>query len=675
MKKRVRASWLIIILIGIIISLSCSAMYQSKHFDLDQFYDAGAEYSYQSQFYNASTDTIIYDAIKNQLNVVADEAMQLYWFETDAYRWNYISCKIKQMNTASMQWRLEFLDENGNAIGTKEWDLTQGENILPLGEVKFKGLCIHVDGQNGLEYTIGNVVLRDKLSTFSIQKFILAAVIFLCIYLVLAYALYQKYQKKQYRWDIYCVVDALQSVYIRIGQWGLKCKNLKNRSLLRTILFFAIFMISLMFTNFELYTEPEGYKYMIAICVILLYAIAFISIEKPLTKKDWRTPLTMAWVSLWILVIISDFIVDKFYCYTGWIMLLCMTFFYFVVQNMKNPFQIFDEVAHAFEFTFVINTVGNVISRPMITGQRYCGMYKNPNVFSFYLVIILCCFLLELDKCSMKKNKKNARFVIGILLVLEQLWLTQSFTGIIMTGVIFIIWILRRRMLYHTEKVHEKRTWKDLIRWVITGVLSVICMCVFYFGIRYLPDLLGIRIVYPSDYYQVELPQYSWTMDVWAAEGNIITNSRIYKKLFQSHSIESLTTGRNSLYRMFLQNMNLWGHYYKLEMAGSNFSAHNEFIGMAYRYGVFAIVPYLCLIVCIIKSVIKRFFKYYKENPYVFFIAGIMAACILKLLSDKFEQPFRSVGWMLFYYVIGFLLSSGDTGWRRPNDTGEMVKK
>lgn len=674
--KKVRVSWFIIAFVGIILSLSCSAMYQNQRFDLEQFYQTGTIYNYPSQWYNVSTDTVYYDAAENQLNVTSDEAVEVYWLETDAYQWNYILCDIKDMNIESMHWNVELLNETGAVTGTVDWELKKGENILSPGNYKFKGLVIHINGQKGLCYTIDSVTFRDQLSTFSMTKFLKVAVIIFCIYLPLAAIIYLYLKKKKYAWNFYAIVDGLQTLFIRVGQWGLYCKwSKRKRSFVRTSLFLAIFMISLIFTNLELYSDKDGYKYMTALCIILTYVMVFISVEKPLERKNWKTPVTAAWFSLWGLVIISDFVVDKFYCYVGWMMLLCMTFFYFVVQNMENPFQIIDELAHAFEVTFCINVVGNLLCRPQNPGQRYCGIYKNPNVFSFYLITIICCFFLELDKCKIKGKKKTLRYVVGIALAVEQLWLAQSLTGFLMLLFVMAIWLLRRRMLYHMEKQHMGISGKRLLKGMAACGISLICMWTFSWGINHLPQILGTQVIYPVDFYQMELPRYSWSMDVWAAEGNAITNSRIYQKLFQSHSLESFTTGRNDLFKLFLQNMNLWGHYYKLEVAGSKWSAHNECIGMAYRYGVFTIIPYGLFLIYVAKSVVIRFFKYYKENPYVSFIAGIVAVCILKLLSDKFEQPFRSAGWMLFYYLIGFLLCNEEKERRKRNDIGEESQK
>lgn len=671
MKRRINTSWIVIFFVGVIASLSLAAMHEDGTCNFKQFYDSGTVYNYQSQFYNISTDTINYELANNSINVQSDDAVVQYWLETDDYRWNYMICDIKKMNAESIIWDMELLNAAGQIVEQRKWELKQGKNILELGVEKFKGMNIHISNQNGLSYTINNIEFRDKLSVFSVTDFLIWAAVYMIIYLCMVLLIRNFMKKKDLKFDFYKPIDLLQSCYIRIGNYGTNCKwSGEKRSRWRTILFFTIFLLSVILTNLEIYTTFVGYKYTATLCVILTYVIIFISIEKPLEKKNWRAPIAGAWFSLWGLSVVSDFIVDKFYFLTGWMMLLCFTFFYFVIQNMKNPYQIIDDFSRAMQYSFIMNVAGNILCRPENPGQRYCGMYKNPNVFSFYLVIILVLFLLELDKLKAKqKSKGSTKYVIGIFLILQQLWMAQSLTGVLMALTVGFFWVLRRRMIYRREEKHERISLPAVLNGIKTVAGGILCGIAFAWCINHVPQLLGTQVIYPEDFYQMQMPKMSWGIDVYAAERNAITNSRLYQKVFQAFSLDSLTTGRVAIYLQFIQNMNLWGHYSKLNIAGSKWSAHNELLGIAFRYGVFAIVPYIAFLWYAFKNAVTEFFSDYRKNPYVFCILGVIVVSILKLSVDKFEQPFRSAGWMAFYFLIGFLYFGKGTDWRSGYET------
>ena len=186
--------------------------------------------------------------------------------------------------------------------------------------------------------------------------------------------------------------------------------------------------------------------------------------------------------------------------------------------------------------------------------------------------------------------------------------------------------------------------------------IAVAAVVLFGWGIRHVPQFLGTQIIYPrDDVFQQKLSFFTDTINVYAADRNSLMNSRIFQKIFQATSLDSLTTGRIGIYQQMIANMNLWGHYYRLNVAGHKFLAHNELLGMAFRYGVFAIIPYTMFLWYLLRAAVKKFFYSCKKNPYVFSILAMIVVALLKLMANQFEQPFRSMGWMTFYFWLGIL--------------------
>ncbi len=657
MMNLTRTKWIVIFFVGIIASLSLAAMHEDGSYNLNQFYDAGTVYNYQSQSYNISTDTLTYHLDNNRITVDAQEASVQYWMETEDYVWNYIVCNMKEVSSEPIIWDVEFMDESGNVTGRKEWRLTKGENILEPDGAKFKVLNIKIHQQAGSFYTIGSIHFRDRLSTFSGKSFVFWASIFMIFYCIIAVGIIFFIQKRQISLDLYQIVDTLQSGYIRIGNYGINCGLSKsNRRRCRVILFFLLFLSSIISVNMGWYVKAAYFKYMLLIGVIILLAVTFLSVEEPLEKKNWRSPLVGSWFVFWTMAVVSEFIVDKFFCHVGWVMLLAFPFYYFVMQNMKHPYQMVADFSRAAQWTFVVEVVVSFFCRPAIPGMRYCGIYKNPNILCFYLEVMLILFLTELDKRLMKNRKRGTiKYIVAIGLVLQQLWMTQSLTGFLMTASVFFFWFVRRRILHYSADIQKKSMYHPVYLFA-AFCIAVAAVVLFGWGIRHVPQFLGTQIIYPrDDVFQQKLSFFTDTINVYAADRNSLMNSRIFQKIFQATSLDSLTTGRIGIYQQMIANMNLWGHYYRLNVAGHKFLAHNELLGMAFRYGVFAIIPYTMFLWYLLRAAVKKFFYSCKKNPYVFSILAMIVVALLKLMANQFEQPFRSMGWMTFYFWLGIL--------------------
>ena len=80
---------------------------------------------------------------------------------------------------------------------------------------------------------------------------------------------------------------------------------------------------------------------------------------------------------------------------------------------------------------------------------------------------------------------------------------------------------------------------------------------------------------------------------------------------------------------------------------------HNGYIAMMYRYGIFAAVPYVLMVLWNLWYACRYFRRHWRRNGYAFFVLADMMSCFLLLLVENLELPFGWVCWYGMYIVMG----------------------
>ena len=666
------------LLFTVVSSMALAGMRISGNYNpLDDFYDCGRVCNFSPMSFDVHNNNIGHDSVTGKNVIIADNASSFFYISTEDFAWNYFMCTLSDVSDDGIVWNFVSKDIKGNVIEEQTWKVTKGENIFALSGSAFSNFTITMDGQADKYYTLSAISLREKYPIFSYKTFLKFTVEFFVLITALLVIFYFLLRRLLVKINFYSPVETLQRIFIKIGNAMVDRIHIDHRPRrqIRRILFAAVLAVTMIGSNYGYYSNLQYYRYLVLICCILLIGVIAVSIERRLTLQDWRNPLVASWFLLWIMACISDFAVDKRYNYCGWIMLGLITFFAFVCSNMERPFDMIEDLMRSMEAYYVVTLIYDLIFRPMIPGMRYCGVYTNPNVYAMYIIVLYVFLLVELDKCQMKgkRNGWNILIRIGVVLTAYQIWMTQSLTGCLALCIITFAWSLSYRIRH---KLSKKKVGHFLFA-AAALVVAVCCTAGYSWGINHVPQMLGTQVIFPEDDYPIPVVENPSTMQVQAAEvddsgsgdveesmvtdkesANFITNSRLYKKIMQSTTLDQLTAGRTTIYLGYIRQMNLFGHYFRADVSGKEWSAHNEIIGLAYRYGVFAVIPYLFILVYyMIYSF--RIFKYsYRTNPYAFCIFGVWVAGFSKLMADKFEQPFRSLGWMVFYLLIGILFSN-----------------
>ena len=97
-------------------------------------------------------------------------------------------------------------------------------------------------------------------------------------------------------------------------------------------------------------------------------------------------------------------------------------------------------------------------------------------------------------------------------------------------------------------------------------------------------------------------------------------------------------------WQTYMQKFNLIGNADNLRMEEKYWNPFNGMIQMAYRYGIFVLIPYGVMLLQALWSVLK-------ERKFLWL--AIMLAFLVIILGENLEIPFAQPLWLLFYLEIG----------------------
>lgn len=125
--------------------------------------------------------------------------------------------------------------------------------------------------------------------------------------------------------------------------------------------------------------------------------------------------------------------------------------------------------------------------------------------------------------------------------------------------------------------------------------------------------------------------------------------------------LTNFLSGRNLYWMEYLRDFNFFGHEYYPSMWGGARYPHNGILGIIYRYGVLAAVPYILMFVNAIIITFKAFIKNRYASEYAFYMWICVIGISLCMLVENFERPFLATEWLWWYWCLGYLFISNDS--------------
>lgn len=657
LKKKFSLKVVAVLLCGIIFSLSCGTMWVSKSFNLECFYDIGKVYDIGYWQFIFPENGIAYQGVGRKVSITEEAACKTIMLEGKMCSWRTLVLKLEDMNLESMEWQLEFYDKTGTLTGTQQAILSPGKNIVELGNQTFSQMKVWIYNCVGSTFSIQKMQFLEGTQVIEISEYRNATIFFFLLYLIIigsAVKLYKRYSGNKV--DFYIFISKLQDIYLRIGNLVPSLERIPGKylSVGRRLLFLGMLYYMLVINNKDTYFKISYFPRHILVFGLFFFGIAVLSKEGELRKQNWHLPYMKIWAVLWIMICVSDFIVKKRFTGWGWLMLLAAGFLFFIWQNMNNPRVLFLDLIRAIEYFSLLNLIFCFIARPKLELYSYCGIAWNPNIYIQYLVPMCVVSLAEILEW-IEKDKRGKGWLFHLAMVIAACyldWLSQSRTGLAAMAAVLLFFLGTFLFLLGQNK-HRKKCWKVIVACtVLLMPVSFVCS----WSIQNIPQRLGTQVIFPRDDYKQKVEMPSLTLKAEAGILENIKNSRAVRKFVTSSDMEMLTSGRNLYWNAYLRNMNLWGHPYQLEIWGGGRGEHSGFIIIAYRYGVFTLVPYLLYLGLTFWYAWKYLRYKGKEQIYRFYPIGITVGMLCMLLVENVERPFYSVSCLAFYLLPGVFM-------------------
>lgn len=658
LKRHLSLKAVTVLLGGIIFSLSCGAMWVSKSFNLDCFYDIGKVYDIGYWQFILPEKGIAYQGIGRKVSIMEETVSRTIVLEGELRSWQTLVLELEDMNLESIEWQLEFYDEKGVLTGRQRAVLFSGRNVIELGERTFSRMKICIYNCVGSTFSIQKMQFLEGTQVVEANEYRNVVIIFFLLYFIIiriTEKLHRKYVRKQI--NFYIFISKLQDIYLRFGNLMPNLKRIPNKylSVSRRWLFMGMLYYMLVINNKDTYFNASFFPRHILVFCLFLLGIVALSKEEKLQKQNWHLPYMEIWMVLWIMICVSDFIVKKRFTGWGWLMLLVVGFFFFIWQNMNNPRELFLDLIRAIEYFSLLNLIFCFIARPKLEGYSYCGIAWNPNIYIQYLMPMCVVSMAEILEW-IEKEKRGKGWIFHLIMIIISgyfAWISQSRTGLATIAAVLLLFF-GEFLFFLGKKKCQKKCWKVI---AVCTVLIVPVSFVCNWSIQNIPQKFGTQVIFPRDDYKLEVEMPSLTLKAEAGILENIKNSRAVRKFITASDMEMLTSGRSLYWNAYLRNMNFFGHPYQLEIWGKGRGEHSGFIIIAYRYGVFTLVPYLLYLGLTLWYAWKYLRYKGKEQIYRFYPIGITVGMLCILLVENVERPFYSVSCLAFYLLPGVFLS------------------
>lgn len=657
----------IVVMMGIIISMAGTAMLISGSFNLAKFYNVDDIYDIPQSTLKLGGEGLAYNFKENCLEIQADTSKKVIEIaQKQQGKWNYIYINIDKLSKENLDVNIQYYNNSDEMVYETNKLLVTGKNLIYSNGVSYSKVYFVFEKQKGEQFNIKKIQFSKQEITFNIYYAVLYFVFLFIVYLAVQKLIVNKLKKINFKISFYSLIEKLQKLYIKFGDFAgvvsLKL-NTKMKHKIRIFLFTMLFIYMEFMSSNNLYLNTNYFKYHMYLSILAIIIIALSCYEKPLHLTNWNSRYVKAWFTLWIIAVISEFIVPKRYLFQGLIMIFVMSFFYFMWNNMDDMDTILIDLRNSLKWWFLINILPCYFLRPYIQGTRYMGMTKNPNILAMGLIFVMAAFLSEFEIYIRKKEQLFTKDIllnlVSIGIAFDFILKTGSSSGLLPTLLLIFVFVIRQ-----IKYIKNKKTFKQLGYLALSLLIIIIAYRISDIGLNNIPVKVSeiINYEYKTDIIITENElKNPFKLEVRAGFIESIKNNRVYQKLLNSTSFENFTSARNLFWLGYIRELNLWGHEFAPMLWGGRRSAHNAVLAIAYRYGVFAVIPYLIILFYYFKFSIL--YKEKKENysGIEYFVKALALNLVILLMVENVEFPFYYISWYCLYLFIGYNFGNNES--------------
>ena len=638
--KHIVSNGCIVVLICMILGYMVGAMHSSENWNLNKFFDTGDVYELGLRKNEAAGITYQYNDYFLKIN--EEYATISFTNSNTSIEWRYLYFYTENIPADKLDAELMIYDEQEALVYHSAMKITEGENAVAVCGDKINKITFVFKNEAGIEFNLYKIQLRENIKYVSGGTVLSESAVFFIIFLALFAGIdfYCKYKKIQLKKIPY--MEMIQQIYLELFQMVRKKTGKiseKSRSILRKICLLTLFSNLLITTKYGDYLQKDYYKYYITVQLLLLILWSMTNAKCRMRIISGNNRMLNAWGIFCILMCISDFVVEKKFAYTGMWMLVIFTLVFFSWNNMKNPTQAIEELYIVIRILLIVSCVYCLFFEKYM-GFGYIGMTNNPNTLGEFMAMICAIEYTVLDERLYNTDKRFLANILELILALTFIEMSDCRASKLVFEILTISFLVKA-----IGNFKDKRYRRN----VLTAVVI--------FGIAYLP------ISTVCSWTAANLPGQSIEKDI-AEEQMIDRGETVYASTLEQRmlyeKLDVYSSGRIRIWQNYLSELNLWGHYGDADIDGAvdkKIGAHNMFITIAYRYGIFSVVPYIFLILGILKYGFCYMIKMRRaKGSYALMILFTGISYFGSAFLGNMEQPLRYMPWVIFYMMIGYTM-------------------
>lgn len=271
----------------------------------------------------------------------------------------------------------------------------------------------------------------------------------------------------------------------------------------------------------------------------------------------------------------------------------------FIAWGGADHGKIFRLLSRTALLSFIVYTLANMAFFPM-EEARYAGLMMNVNGAAQYLTLVILCLLLDLLYTQRPGGAYFLRLAL-LGLAAAQLYYTSSRTGYLACGLTAVT------VLCFYLALHRKEKLRYLYKTLLYGCLSVLLCVNVSLYLFQLPTVVERLAAPPPPAAVTEqpageeapaAPPQTAPAPKPSVNFNEISETAGERLSTDGRTLDQVSTGRISIWRKFIQELNWTGHpsgirYYFPEFEREYGSPHNTVLQIAFESGIPAGVCYL----------------------------------------------------------------------------------
>lgn len=398
--------------------------------------------------------------------------------------------------------------------------------------------------------------------------------------------------------------------------------NLAGR--MRTICFAAMLFVLQYIDMGDLVVRHLGSSVRFAACGICICIVSILCTRQTTASRIKKSRMLQLWVVISVICICSEILIEKRFWGRGVFMMVFLGLFFYAWSCMQHPEDMLSDLAGGVELTFWLNIGYCLFFVPVTEAVRYVGIARNPNVYMMYLLPELVVLLAQLYASAMARRFWPAALrALGLGIGLFYLNKCASRTGLI--GILIAV--------------------------AIVCVSTVIVWRECTAGQRFL-CFLAAALVFAG---AALARSVAMGTPVYALD-------RFMELIHSGEGLDQFSTGRISIYRQYLSQMNLVGHEYREILNSATYDAHNGILTMGYLYGILVVIPYCAWLAVYIRDAVLYWMRNIRKQALS--VLPVLSVCSMLpvLLVENLEEFLRWPVWILFYFTAGILFQKETSG-------------